>query len=57
MSAEELLAELRAGVPLVGPSLLASDFAHLARDIRRVEEAGVVAGCAEPRQARAKPIC
>jgi ribulose-phosphate 3-epimerase len=40
VSAEELLAELRAGVPLVGPSLLASDFAHLARDIRRVEEAG-----------------
>ena len=34
------LAELRDAVPLIGPSLLASDFANLQAEIRRVEEAG-----------------
>lgn len=40
MSAEEIVPELRAAVPLIGPSLLACDFAHLGREIRRLEEAG-----------------
>lgn len=40
MSAAQLLADLHATVPLVGPSLLACDFAHLEREIRRVEDAG-----------------
>jgi ribulose-phosphate 3-epimerase len=40
MSAAQLLADLHAAVPLVGPSLLACDFAHLEREIRRVEDAG-----------------
>ncbi len=40
MSSEELVSELRAGVPLIGPSLLAFDLAHLADEIRRLEEAG-----------------
>ena len=40
MSAEEVVAELRAAVPLVGPSLLACDFAHLEREVHRVEDAG-----------------
>lgn len=39
-SAEEIIGELRAAVPLVGPSLLASDFLHLEQEIRRMEEAG-----------------
>jgi len=35
-----LLADLRSAVPVIGPSLLASDFANLEREIRRLEEAG-----------------
>ena len=41
-SAEEIVAELRAAVPLVGPSLLASDFLNLEREVRRLEEAGLL---------------
>ena len=40
MSASQLLARLHAAVPLVGPSLLACDFANLEREVRRLEEAG-----------------
>ncbi|MBN2581296.1 MAG: ribulose-phosphate 3-epimerase [Pirellulales bacterium] len=40
MGHSHLLADLHAAVPLVNPSLLACDFAHLADEIRRVEEAG-----------------
>jgi ribulose-phosphate 3-epimerase len=40
MAAEEIIAELRASAPVIGPSLLASDFGHLDREIRRLEEAG-----------------
>lgn len=40
MSSAQLLADLHAAVPLVGPSLLACDFANLQREIRRVEAAG-----------------
>lgn len=40
---EENLARLRAATPAVVPSLLASDFGHLAREIQRVEEAGAPA--------------
>ena len=40
MSAEDLLSELRAAVPLVGPSLLAADCAHLADEIQLLEQAG-----------------
>jgi ribulose-phosphate 3-epimerase len=40
MSRVDHLAELRHAVPLVGPSLLASDFANLETEIRRVEDAG-----------------
>lgn len=36
----QLLADLQAATPLIGPSLLAADFANLEREIRRVEEAG-----------------
>ncbi|MBN2293148.1 MAG: ribulose-phosphate 3-epimerase [Pirellulales bacterium] len=35
-----LLDELHSAAPLVGPSLLACDFAHLGEEIRRVEDAG-----------------
>ncbi|OHB72042.1 MAG: ribulose-phosphate 3-epimerase [Planctomycetes bacterium RBG_13_63_9] len=40
MSAAELLADLHSAVPLIGPSLLACDFANLEAEIRRVEAAG-----------------
>lgn len=40
MSVSQLLLDLHAAVPLVGPSLLACDFANLEQEIRRVEEAG-----------------
>jgi ribulose-phosphate 3-epimerase len=40
MSAEEIVAELRAAVPLVGPSMLAADFVNLQREIRALEAAG-----------------
>jgi len=43
MSAEEIVAELRSAVPLVVPSLLASDFGNLEREIHRLEEAGAQA--------------
>lgn len=34
------LADLHAAAPLIGPSLLAADFANLEREIRQLEEAG-----------------
>lgn len=40
MLACDLTAELRAGVPLVNPSLLACDFANVQREIERLQEAG-----------------
>jgi ribulose-phosphate 3-epimerase len=40
MGPSQLLADLHAAAPLVDPSLLACDFAHLADEIRRVEESG-----------------
>jgi ribulose-phosphate 3-epimerase len=40
MSSAQLLANLHAAVPLIGPSLLACDFANLASEIHRVEDAG-----------------
>ncbi len=40
MAAEEIIAELRASAPVIEPSLLASDFAHLDLEIRRLERAG-----------------
>ena len=40
MSAEDVISELRAAVPLVGPSMLACDFAHVADEVRRMEDAG-----------------
>lgn len=36
----QLSADLQAAAPLIGPSLLAADFANLEREIGRVEEAG-----------------
>jgi ribulose-phosphate 3-epimerase len=41
MCAEGVLHELHAAVPVIGPSLLASDFGHLANEIHRLEAAGV----------------
>jgi ribulose-phosphate 3-epimerase len=43
MSGDERTARLRAAAPIVLPSLLACDFGHLEREIRRVEEAGAKA--------------
>ena len=40
MTAEGIIAELRASAPVIEPSLLAADFAHLEREIRRLEQAG-----------------
>ncbi len=40
MAAPPSVAELLASTPLVAPSLLASDFANLESEIRRLEEAG-----------------
>src|SRR4051794_22463703 len=40
---DELKARLRAAVPAVLPSILASDFAHLEREVKAVEAAGVTA--------------
>src|SRR5271155_4139359 len=40
MAAEDIIAELRSAAPVIAPSLLASDFAHLEREIRRLEQAG-----------------
>jgi ribulose-phosphate 3-epimerase len=39
-SLQSLSASLLSSVPLINPSLLAADFAHLERDIRALEEAG-----------------
>jgi ribulose-phosphate 3-epimerase len=39
MGGRERFLELRADVPLIGPSLLASDFARLEDEVRRLEEA------------------
>jgi ribulose-phosphate 3-epimerase len=40
MCTSRVIDELRSGVPLVAPSLLACDFAELREEIRRVEEGG-----------------
>ncbi len=40
MDASTLIADLHDAAPLVAPSLLAADFAHLQREIHAVEEAG-----------------
>jgi ribulose-phosphate 3-epimerase len=40
MDLSSLVADLSAAVPLIGPSLLACDFANLEREVRRVEDAG-----------------
>jgi ribulose-phosphate 3-epimerase len=40
MCASRVTAELRAGAPLIAPSLLACDFSVLREEIRRVEEGG-----------------
>jgi ribulose-phosphate 3-epimerase len=40
LAAEDIVAELRSAAPVVDPSLLASDFAHLEQEIRRLDEAG-----------------
>lgn len=40
MSISRILADLHATAPLVNPSLLACDFAHLAEEIRRAEGGG-----------------
>jgi len=39
MGSSSLIAELHDSVPLIAPSLLACDFGHLAREVRRLEEA------------------
>ncbi len=40
MSVSQLIADLHAAVPLVGPSLLACDFSKLGLEVRRAEEGG-----------------
>jgi ribulose-phosphate 3-epimerase len=40
MAAEEIIAKLRAAAPVINPSLLASNFACLEQEIRRLEAAG-----------------
>ncbi|NLF72612.1 MAG: ribulose-phosphate 3-epimerase [Candidatus Anammoximicrobium sp.] len=40
MDTSALLAELHAAKPLIAPSLLACDFAHLGRDVAAVQKAG-----------------
>jgi ribulose-phosphate 3-epimerase len=40
MDIARLLADLRTAVPVIAPSLLAADFAHLEREIRDLEDAG-----------------
>jgi ribulose-phosphate 3-epimerase len=40
MAAEEIIAELRASAPVIGPSLLASNFVRLEQEIRALEKAG-----------------
>jgi ribulose-phosphate 3-epimerase len=40
MDVSRRLADLREAVPLIGPSLLASDFTNLEQDVRNLEEAG-----------------
>jgi len=40
MTAEETIAELRSFAPVIGPSLLSSDFGHLELEVRRLEAAG-----------------
>lgn len=40
MVAEEIASQLRAAAPLIGPSLLASDFRNLQREIRLLEDGG-----------------
>lgn len=40
MGNSRILADLHAAAPIIGPSLLAADLAHLGREIRRLEEAG-----------------
>jgi len=40
MAAEDIIARIRIVAPVIEPSLLASDFAHLEQEIRRLESAG-----------------
>jgi ribulose-phosphate 3-epimerase len=40
MATSSLLAELQSAVPLIGPSLLAGDFANLEREVHCLEDAG-----------------
>jgi ribulose-phosphate 3-epimerase len=40
MAADEIISELRSASPVVNPSLLSCDFAHLEQEIRRLEAAG-----------------
>ena len=40
MSAKPLVQQLQEATPVIAPSLLACDFAHLADEVRRVEDAG-----------------
>lgn len=40
MGASPLIADLHAGVPLIGPSLLNCDFGHLEREVRALQKAG-----------------
>jgi ribulose-phosphate 3-epimerase len=40
MNVSSLLADLTAAVPLIGPSLLACDFANLEKEVRLIEDAG-----------------
>jgi len=40
MDTSSLRAELHAAIPLIGPSLLACDFAHLGREVGALKEAG-----------------
>jgi len=40
MSTSQILADLREAAPLIGPSLLASDFGNLQREVQRLEAAG-----------------
>jgi len=62
-AAEEGIERLRQSAPLVAPSLLACDFAHLADEIRRVEDAGaavlhldIMDGCFVPNLSFGLPV-
>lgn len=62
-AAKEEIERLRQSAPLVAPSLLACDFAHLADEIRRVEDAGaavlhldIMDGCFVPNLSFGLPV-